>query len=206
MMWKRSTVAPVAVVAAVAVLVACGGEQSTLVSPRVDGAPPLGVVSSPFGARVRPVCRLVGLSTDVSWTFDADPSGTVARNAVTGLAITVPAGAVSSSTHITVIALKGEPLAYRFEPHGLQFAVPIVLTQQLRSLRMSRYSMMAPQLFAGYFADDSLPTDAITGDARVIEILPVQIDITAHTAILQVRHFSGYTVASAAKDSLEESR
>ena len=118
--------------------------------------------------------------------------------------ITVPAGAVSGPTHITVFALRGAPLAYRFEPHGLQFAQPIQLTQSLRGLLLGGGSQPIPRLFGGYFADDSLTTDAVTGNARVIEILPVQIDVRAHNAILSVRHFSGYTVASAVDDSIPD--
>jgi hypothetical protein len=205
MMWKRSVVIPVAVVVVVAFLVACG-EQAQLVSPRIDDLPAFGVVGNPRGARVHPMRRQLGLAAELRWGFDVGASGTVARNPATGLTITVPAGAVTSPTHITVIALRGEPLAYRFEPHGLQFAAPIQLTLPLRGLRMTRLN--APQLFAAYFAEDSLATDAVTGDARVIEILPVEIDAGTQTATLQIHHFSGYTVASAAaaKDTVVNSK
>jgi len=201
-MWKRLTAKRVALVVAGAILVACGGEQALLVSPRLDGAPPLGVVSDPSGARVRPVRRQKPLLDDESWSFDVDATGAVVRHASTGLTITVPAGAVAVTTHVTVTALKGAPLAYRFEPHGLQFAKPVQLTQKLQGLSVARPGILVPQLFGGYFADDSLPTDAATDAARVIEILPVLIDVNGHAAILQIRHFSGYTVASAAADSL----
>ena len=202
---RRRRAARVAIVATAAIVVACGGEQALLVSPRLDGAPPLGVVSDPSGARVHPVRREAALTTDASWSFDVDQSGTVARHPATGLTITVPAGAVTAPTHITVTALKGEPIAYRFEPHGLQFAVPLQLTQSLRGLQLKQ-SLFVPQLFAGYFADDSLVTDQVTGDARVLEILPVQVDVKAHSAVLQIRHFSGYTVASAARDTVQDIR
>ncbi|HEY7235783.1 MAG TPA: hypothetical protein VH539_16630 [Gemmatimonadaceae bacterium] len=205
MMWKRSAVAHVAVVVAVAMLVACGGEQAQLVSPRIDGASAFRV-GGPRSARVHPLYRQTGLAAELRWGFDVGPAGTIARNPATGLTITVPAGAVSTPTHITVIALRGEPLAYRFEPHGLQFPVPIQLTQTLRGLRLTRISVMGPQLLAGYFAEDSLVTDAVTGDVRVSELLPVEIDAAAHSAILQIHHFSGYTVASAAKDTVVNSR
>jgi hypothetical protein len=48
--------------------------------------------------------------------------------------------------------------------------------------------------------------DAATGNARVIEILPVQVNVKNGSALLEVRHFSGYTVASAASDSVMEAR
>ena len=45
------------------------------------------------------------------------------------------------------------------------------------------------------------------GETRVTEILPVQIDVRAHAVVLQIHHFSGYTVASAAAaDSVPDLR
>ena len=118
----------------------------------------------------------------------------------------MPPGAVASTTHITVTALKGAAVAYRFEPHGLQFAVPLRLTQSLYGIKLDHTSLGVPPLFAGYFAGDSLSVDAVSGDARVIEILPVRIDVKSHAVVLQIHHFSGYTVASAAADSLVDVR
>lgn len=201
---KRLHPSHAAILIAAAIVVACGGEQALLVSPPLPGAPPLGVVQSPGGALVHPVRRQQPMARDVSWSFDVDERGSTVRHAQTGLTITVPAGAVSGPTHITVFALRGAPLAYRFEPHGLQFAQPIQLTQSLHGLLLGSASQPIPQLFAGYFADDSLAADSTTGNARVMEILPVQIDVRGHNAILSVRHFSGYTVASAVSDSLPD--
>ena len=201
-MSKRLTSAHGSLLVAAAIVAACAGDQA-FVAPRLgDGAPPLGVVTNPSGAPVLPIHRAVPLTQDRSWSFDVGPAGTVVRDGPTGLTIEVPAGAVSESTHITVIALKGAPLAYRFEPHGLQFPVPIHLVQSLRGLNVRSGVLGIPPLFGGYFADDSLSTDSATGVARVLEVLPVLIDVKDHAAILDVHHFSGYTVASQAKDSL----
>ena len=198
---KRLNISHLAIITAAAIVAACGGEQALLVSPPVPGAPPLGVVEAPGGALVHPIRRQQPMANEVSWSFDVDAQGTTVRHPSTGLTITVPAGAVAAPTHITVFALRGAPLAYRFEPHGLQFAVPIQLTQSLHGLLLGGASQPIPRLFAGYFADDSLATDSATGNASVIEILPVQIDVRGHNAVLYVRHFSGYTVASAVNDS-----
>ncbi|HKN67681.1 MAG TPA: hypothetical protein VJW73_15455 [Gemmatimonadaceae bacterium] len=199
---KRLTISQLAIITAAAIVVACGGEQALLVSPSVPGAPPLGVVEAPGGAAVQPVRRQQPLTREVSWSFDVDARGTTVRNPSTGLTITIPPGAVAAPTHITVFAQRGAPLAYRFEPHGLHFAQPIQLTQSLHGLLLGPGSRPVPRLFAGYFAEDSLATDPVTGNAHVIEILPVQIDVRAHNAILSVHHFSGYTVASAVSDSV----
>jgi hypothetical protein len=201
---KRFTSAHACILIAAAIVVACAGDHASVVSPRLgSNAPPLGTVANPTGAPVLPVHRQVPLVDDRTWSFDVGPEGTVVRDGATGLTIDIPAGAVAATTHITVIALKGAPLAYRFEPHGLQFVVPIHLVQSLRVLNVKTDLLGIPPLFGGYFSDDSLPIDGISGEARVIEVLPILIDTKAKTAILDVHHFSGYTVASAAKDSLD---
>lgn len=201
---KRLNISHLAIITAAAIVVACGGEQALLVSPPVPNAPPLGVVDVAGGALVHPVRRQQPMANEVSWSFDVDAHGTTVRHPSTGLTIKVPAGAVAGPTHITVFAQRGAPLAYRFEPHGLQFTTPIQLTQSLHGLLLGGASRPVPRLIAGYFAEDSLAIDAATGNARVIEILPVQIDMRAHNAVLSVRHFSGYTVASAVSDSLPD--
>jgi hypothetical protein len=202
MMLKRLKLGHAAIVSAAAIVIACGSDRALLVSPRIDGAPPLGVVADPNGAPIHPIRRDLPLSGDDSWSFDVGPAGRTVRHSSTGLTISIPAGAVAAPTHITVTALRGAPLAYRFEPHGLQFALPIQLTQSLRGFQLGRASAGIPQLFAGYFAGDALATDAVTGEARALEILPVQVDVVGRNAVLYVRHFSGYTVASAFSDSL----
>lgn len=204
-MSKRFTSARAILVIAAATFVACGGDRALVVSPRLGSdAPPLGVVATPGGAPVLPVRRQIPLMEDRSWSFDVGPGGTVVRDAATGLTVQVPAGAVASATHITVIALKGAPLAYRFEPHGLQFAAPVRLVQSLHGLKLTPELLGIPPLFGGYFANDSLPTDPVNGETRVLEVLPIRIDVKARTALLDVRHFSGYLVASAARDTLSE--
>jgi hypothetical protein len=199
-MQKRLTPYVVLLVAA-AIVVACGTEQALLVSPQLVSAPPLGLVVDTSGTQIHPLRRDHATDGSESWSFDVGPAGTVVRHPATGLTIKVPRGAVSALTHITVTALKGAPIAYRFEPHGLQFAVPLELIQSLHGARLGARSAAAAQLFAGYFTADSLPTDE-NGDVRVIEILPVQIDVRGNAAVLSIHHFSGYTWASAAADSI----
>lgn len=198
-MLKRLRIAHVAILVTAAVVVACG-EQALLVSPHLTSALPLGVVADPQGAPVHPVKRQTALPEDESWSFDVGPSGTTVHYPSAGLTLTVPPGAVEAPTHITVIAVRGTALAYRFEPHGTQFAQPLELRQSLQGLQVSKNALGVPQLFAGYFRDDSLTTDVVTGEARVFEILPVLIDVRHHDAIVSIRHFSGYTVASAGTD------
>jgi hypothetical protein len=186
-----------AVLVAGAIVVACGSEQALLVSPQLDGAPPLGVVTDTAGVAVRPLSRDTALAKSDSWSFDVGATGTTVHHSATGLTITVPPGAVATPTRITVTALKGTAIAYRFEPHGLRFAVPLQLRQSMRGAKLPTRDLSNAQLFAGYFVADTLATDTATGRTRVFEILPVLLDVKAQSAILSIRHFSGYTVASA---------
>jgi hypothetical protein len=181
------------ILVAAGIVIACGSEQA-LVSPRLDGTVPLGAVTD-TGTPVLPVSRLTALGQNETWSFDALPTGNTVHHPSTGLTIVIPPGAVAAKTHITVTALKGAPIAYRFEPHGIHFAVPIQLKQSLRGAKI-RGALADAQLFAGYFPDDSLVTNAGTGQARVFEIQPILIDVKGYTAILSIPHFCGWTVAS----------
>lgn len=205
-MLKRLT-PRLAILVAAAIVVACGGEQALFVSPQLEGSAPLGVITGTAGAPVLPVSRGVALPNEEQWSFDAGPGGTLVRRPSIGLTITVPPGALAANTHITVTALRGAAIAYRFEPHGLQFAVPLELRQSLRGSKIPRGTLSTAPLVLGYFASDSLATDAATGQARVVEILPLMVDVKGQAAILSIHHFSGYTVASAVRgDSLELDR
>ena len=201
-MAKRFTIASRIALLSGALLVACGGDHAIPVSPLVLEAPAsVGVVRDTAGTSVRPVQREAALAADASWSFDAGPDGAVGRDVVTGLTVVIPKGAVSQPTRITVTALRGSSIAYRFEPHGLQFAAPVVLTQSLQGLKLQRNALGLPSIIGGYFSEDSLMLDPATGTVRVRELLPVWMDANGRNIRLNVQHFSGYTVASAVKDS-----
>ena len=190
--------------AVVALLSACRGDDSVLVAPLPGdaGVSPNAGSQSTSGALVHPLRRSSGLDRDITWGFDAGPDGLVARHPSTGVTISIPKGALSSPVHITVTALHGAHLAYRFEPHGLQFAAPVSLTLSLRELKVPRDAFGFPHLVGGYFPDDALTVDG-TGRGHVAELLPVWLDDGRKTARLEIRHFSGYTVASAILDAVQ---
>ena len=202
-MHKRLT-ARVIATGLMVLLSACGGDRSVLVAPLPGDAtvPPMGVVLSPDGARVHPVHREASLNASVTWSFDVGAEGAVSRNHATGLTITIPPGALGARTRITVTAIAGAALAYRFEPHGLQFAAPVELRQSLNGLKIRRDVFGFPRLIGGYFAEDAPAVDVATGTVRVTEIMPVWLDGKSKTIRLEIRHFSGYTVASALADQL----
>jgi hypothetical protein len=112
-----------------------------------------------------------------------------------GLTVTVPALALSAPTTITVTAVAGGAVAYEFEPHGLQFNVPVIVRQNLAATSASQGGIIPGVLYGGYFADVSA-LDQLSGTAFVDETLRVSIDRALGTATFSVIHFSGYLLGT----------
>ena len=111
----------------------------------------------------------------------------------TGLSIQVPPGAVPDQPiTITVTAVKGDVLAYEFQPHGTQFKKPLQLTQDLRGTNWHR--KLAGRLDIGYFAD-SRDLDLVRKSALVREAIPAGLDAAGQRVGFDVTHFSGYMVS-----------
>jgi hypothetical protein len=114
-----------------------------------------------------------------------------------GLKVTVPRGAVSSRITFTATALKGDLVAYEFGPHGIKFAKPLVMEQDLRNTSAGLIGKLTTSLLglkAGYFADRS-SLDYRYKTALVSELLPISLNLNLNTARWEVWHFSGYMVA-----------
>jgi ZU5 domain len=107
-----------------------------------------------------------------------------------GVTVTVPSGALASSTVITMTARAGSLLAYDFAPHGVTFAKPLVFTQSLSGTNASL--LTAPLLQLGYYSDPSLLT-AVGG--LVSELLSGNVNLLSWTFTSKIPHFSGYIVA-----------
>lgn len=182
-------------------LAACGGDGLILVAPPpgTDTQVTYGPVADSAGAKVRPLVRERSVDRPVTWSFLAGPTGVTSRNGATGLTIRVPQGALADTVTITVTALPGSALGYQFEPHGLRFAAPVEVTQSLVGLR--RHELASGyDLVVGYFRADTLAVDGASGIARAAELLPVRGDARGLLVRFDIRHFSGYTVASAVHD------
>ena len=205
---------------ATALLVACSGEHNPLAPPAVVPAAPvaaaegpasaslLGLVGGLVGGVVKTVSnllnllvgvveRVVPLSKDVSWSFYAGPGGVRSSNSTVGLSVYVPPGALTKTVKITVTARSGKLYDYHFEPEGLQFAVPVVLTQTLPS---SAFKDGGLTLKGAYYSAPTLQYDATTGQATVNEIQPTVVDAWHNQISFSIRHFSGYVVASCMRD------
>ena len=203
-MLKRLTAARLVAVMVATLLSACGDGRSALVAPMPgSGSEPAFGAAQGEGTQVKPVERATRSGEDISWSFDVGPEGRIVTHAASGLTISIPSGAVAAETRITVTALKGPHMSFRFAPHGLQFAAPVELRLPLNRLKLKRDPFSYPRLVGGYFREDSLAVEASTGIARVAEVLPLSVDMKTKVLRLEIHHFSGYTVASAVVNEVQ---
>jgi hypothetical protein len=142
--------------------------------------------------------RTVPLPAEVTWTFIVGPAGGISSNAAVGLTVVVPWGALSSVQTITVTALEGSAVAYRFEPH-LNFDRSVTLVQDLSGTRAQ--GSLLP-LLGAHFAGDLLEfTDGLVG---ITETVPALVSLLDGKARFSVQHFTGWILASGREDGEED--
>lgn len=163
------------------------GQSSALLGELVGGT-----LTAVGNVLVAPVHREVALANPVSWSFTVGSGGATSSNSTVGLTVSVPAGAVSEPVTITVTALAGTAVAYRFEPHGLQFARDVQLTQQTSQLDKG---LLTSLLQGGHFRGDE-PLYTGNGLALVTELVSAQLSLLRGTVSFPIRHFSGWIIAS----------
>ena len=110
-----------------------------------------------------------------------------------GFRIVVPRGAVSEPVDFVATAAAGRAVAYRFAPHGIRFARPLVATQELRGTEWVGLPLL--NMRAGYFKDDG-QLDAQRALVQLDEILPLSLDLLRLQARFGIEHFSGYVVST----------
>ena len=108
-----------------------------------------------------------------------------------GVTVTVPVGALSKTTTITMTARAGSLLAYDFSPTGTVFNKPLVFTQSLNGTNVTL--LQAPLLRLGYYSDPGL-LGALT--ATVSDLLVGLTNLLDWTFTAPINHFSGYVVMS----------
>ena len=161
----------------------------------------LGTVGKLVNIVVSVVERPLALQQDVVWSFDAGPGGALSGNRTVGLSIAIPPGALDRQVRITVTAKKGKVIDYHFEPEGLQFAKPVVVTQEVQSggLLGGLLGGGRQTLRGAYYSAPTLIYDPATGKATINELQP---SVTGPGFVsFQIRHFSGYVVASCESES-----
>ena len=158
-----------------------GGEQSALLGGLLGGVNQL---------LFAPLTRNTPLAQDVSWSFTVGPSGGSSSNSAVGLTVTIPSGALSSTKTITVTALAGANVVYRFEPH-ITFSKTIYLTQNLSG---TSAGLLGSLLMKGAHFNGSTPAYTSGGLAIVDEI--VSGIVLSGNFTFGVTHFSGWIPGS----------
>ena len=158
----------------------------------------IGTVSKLLNIVVTLVERPTALSQDIVWSFAAGPGGAISANRQAGLSIAIPPGALSQNVRITVTVKAGKVYNYQFAPEGLQFALPVVVTQDVSDNSLIG-SLLGGLLGSSktakgaYYSAPTLQYDARTGSATVNELEPTVS--SGGLLSFQIRHFSGYTIA-----------
>jgi hypothetical protein len=196
----RTTALRLIGIVAVSAFAASCGERSSITNPAAvagSGAQRT-ILSSP--ATVHVVTRSTPLATSLSASATIGAFGGTLSLPGAGLTVVVPPFAVTSPTNITITALAGNQVAYQFEPHGTQFFVPLVVTQNLNGTSASSGGLLPQPLVAGYWNSLS-DLNQLNGTALVSELLSTSVSLLTRTATFSIFHFSGYLVASGLSDS-----
>ena len=162
--------------------------------PVTPGSDPSRLISGP--TRIDVVTWDTPVSTDQSASAQIGILGGQISLPSRGLTVIIPAFALTSPTTITVTAVPGNEVAYEFEPHGTQFALPVIVRPNLAGTSAADdWGKVRGVLYGGYFADVTA-LDHASATAFVDEILRVSIDKILGTATFTVTHFSGYLLGT----------
>lgn len=146
--------------------------------------------------------RLVPLDSNISLSAVIGPDGGSIKISAAGGKIDIPAGALSEPTTITMTALAGSDVAYEFQPHGLVFAQPVKVQQDLRSTWASVYPQLLGMAHGGYY-DRSLDSSYVD-PGKLFVILKEHelgyLETNATQLKFYIGHFSGYVVTCGRSD------
>jgi hypothetical protein len=142
--------------------------------------------------------RSLLLARDVSQTAVIGPGGGMISIAAAGVTVVFPPGALRARTSITLTAKAGWDVAYEFAPHGITFAAPVMIQQDLKYTQ-ARSARDAKNVQAGYYPENlgGIFLDDRRSIARVSELRSVDLDYppNPHVAWFYIRHFSGYLMS-----------
>ena len=136
------------------------------------------------------VQRNVPLATPITVTKTIGSAGGTLSILAAGVTVTVPSGALSTPTVITMTARAGSLVAYDFAPHGITFAKPLVFTQKLAGTNASLLSV--PFLKLGYYSDPRLLGQL---GGLVSELISGSVNLVSWTFTSNITHFSGYMLS-----------
>jgi hypothetical protein len=176
--------------------IACSDVQPTTPVPAPAPLAPTaaqpGLIGDVLGAVTKliivpAVQRKVALPAPVTVTKTIGSAGGTLSIPAAGVTVVVPQGAVSSSTTFTMTARAGYYVAYDFEPHGIKFAKPLTLTQDLSGTNVTL--LQRPFLKLAYYTDPSLLSKAVATVTELISGL-----LSGNNFSAKINHFSGYVI------------
>jgi ZU5 domain len=178
----------------------CSDARSTApTAPVAPDAPREGLLLG-FISTSTTLRRATRLERDITVGARIGSEGGVIAIPEAGLRLVVPAGAVAAPTDFSATAVQGRAVAYEFQPHGVRFAKPLVLTQELRGTEWFGIPLL--DFRAGYFTDRT-KLDTENATAQLAEILPLSLDLLRLQARFDVPHFSGYVISTGRARSSE---
>ena len=166
--------------------------QTTQAGEVADTVWPSLALAAPTPAEA--VLRTTPLPDSVKASFFVTRAGGQFTVPGTGLGFYVPSNAIPGDTlTITVAAVPGDVLAYRFGPHGTQFKKSLVMWQVLAGTNyLSRGS--SPVFSVGYFGETA-DLNPLLKSALVRELQQRFFDAENARLFWAVNHFSGYMVS-----------
>jgi hypothetical protein len=151
--------------------------------------------------------RNAALASDLTASADIGPAGGEIKIDAAGGKLSIPAGALTQTVHITMTAKAGWDVAYEFEPHGLVFATPAKVQQDLRITWSSRFpSFYENKLIGGYY-EGALSDSFLDPWHFVVKVRETQPGTTeAHGTQFKfnINHFSGYLLSSGRSIDLDD--
>jgi len=126
------------------------------------------------------------------------PEGGTIDIPAAGVHVRFARGAVDSKTRITMTALAGSVVAYEFQPHGLKFAAPVTVKQDLKQTEADRDPVLRAALQGSYFDTDlnSSFVNAARTFARIKESRHGKLKGESRYLEFNIEHFSGYIVST----------
>lgn len=183
------------VLAGVTLLAACSSESMLLPTPSnaaLSKVPVTGLLATATGVLtlVTGAQRTSPLPSSITVTQAIGINGGTLSLPQAGVTITVPVGALTATTLISMTARGGSVIAYDFAPHGTTFAKPVVFTQALAGTNVS--PLLMPLIQLGYYAD---PTDLTTLGGSVTEFISGSVNLVNGSFTSSIMHFSGYMIS-----------
>jgi hypothetical protein len=177
--------------AAVALLFsACADRESAPMSPHLE------VVDPP--QKASGLTKRTELTAPITVSAEIGRKGGWLQIPEVGFALYVPERALKKNVRFSVTALPGKMVAYEFEPHGMQFPVPLYFVQALDSVDVSNKDMSKFEV--GYFANSSQVNQA-DQTAVINEFLPIFFESKYKLFYAPIKHFSGYLISTGRQGS-----